>query len=1055
MTKGKRREDSGDPKIMHPLKSYFTAIQSLDAPEATEHTLRGALENLLNAIVADENPNVTVIHEPKRDKTRLGAPDFKIKLHESTVGYLETKPIGDNLDAVLQSAQIVKYKRLSGNLILTDYLEWIWLRDGAIIACETLCSPSDAGNRRARLDPNKAEKVAKLITGFLSVPPAKLGTANTLSRALAVRCHDLRDFLLEELERQEQEHQEGRLYGLYAVFKKEVFQELALKEFADAFAQTLGYGLFLAKLNAGETTAVTLLNAKRHIPTNFALLRELVDFLDELDQDEYRGIRWLVEEILSIMNTLDLTAIHEDLAFSKRSGRLPPTTDDRHLFAKDPYVYFYEDFLKAYDKDTRKGRGVYYTPPPVVNFIVRAVNDILKDTFGITGGLADRKRVTVLDFATGTGTFLLEILHHIFEATPEGTRSLIVKEHVLKNLYGFEYLIAPYTVAHLKLSQFLHDKGYAMQPGERLNVYLTNTLEPIAPQGNLLLPALSREVKAAQAIKDKPVLVITGNPPYAGHSKNTGAWITDLIDTYKEVDGKPLGEKNSKWLQDDYVKFIRFAQWKMEQVEEGIVGIITNHSFLDNPTFRGMRQALMHTFNQVYVMDLHGNTKKKERTPEGGRDENVFDIEQGVAISLLVKKKGVPATVYHADLWGERNAKYRALLETAKDRVKWTELHPSSPFHLFIPQDEALREEYDRGWPVTEIFPVHSVGIVTARDRLVVHHTEDTLWKTVQDFARLEREEARRKYALGRDAQDWKVALAQQDLRESGPMKDYMVPVTYRPFDTRYTYYTGRSRGFHCRPRGEVMRHMLAGENVGIITTRLTKDDWAVLATNHIAAHKSGSRYDISYLFPLYLYPSPESEKKQKEAFEEDNPFQDGERIENLSPKFRAFVDGKYTHHYSPEEILGYIYAVLHSPTYRQKYLDFLKIDFPRVPFVNERKTFEALAALGWELMQAHLLKTIPDSLTVDVIAGDFEVEKPRYNPQHERLYMNKTQYFSPVPRDVWAFHIGGYQVLDKYLKSRKGRVLSLDEIETVQNVVNGLRFTIDQMQRIGESWKL
>ena len=293
-----------------------------------------------------------------------------------------------------------------------------------------------------------------------------------------MRCHDLRDFLLEELERQEKEHQEGRLYGLYAVFKKEVFQALALKEFADAFAQTLGYGLFLAKLNAKEMTAVTLGNAKRHIPTNFALLRELVNFLDELDQDEYRGIRWLVEEILSIMNALDLTAIHEDLAFTKRQGRQSaPTEDERLLFAKDPYVYFYEDFLKAYDKDTRKGRGVYYTPPPVVNFIVRAVNDILKDTFGISNGLADRKRVTVLDFATGTGTFLLEVLQQIFETVSEGIHAQIVKEHVLKNLYGFEYLIAPYTVAHLKLSQFLHDKGYAMQPGERLNIYLTNTLE--------------------------------------------------------------------------------------------------------------------------------------------------------------------------------------------------------------------------------------------------------------------------------------------------------------------------------------------------------------------------------------------------------------------------------------------------------------------------------------------------------------------------------------------------------------------------------------------------
>ena len=1039
-----------------PLSPYFNAIKHLDTAEGTEHTLRGALENLLNAIAADEDRDVTVIHEPKRDKARLGAPDFKIKLYEAILGYLETKPIGENLDTVLQSDQIAKYKRLSGNLILTDYLEWIWLRDGEIIKRETLCYPSDAGNRRARLDPDKAEKVAKLITGFLAFPPANLGNTNILSRALAVRCHDLRDFLLEELERQEKEHQEGRLYGLYVVFKEEVFQELALKEFADAFAQTLGYGLFLAKLNAGETTAVTLGNAQRYIPTNFALLRELVDFLDELDQDEYRGIRWLVEEILSIMNTLDLIAIHEDLTFSKRSSQLPPTTDERQLFAKDPYVYFYEDFLKAYDKDTRKGRGVYYTPPPVVNFIVRAVNDILKDAFGISHGLADRKRVTVLDFATGTETFLLEILHHIFEATSEGTRNLIVKEHVLKNLYGFEYLIAPYTVAHLKLSQFLHDKGYAMQSDERLNIYLTNTLEPIEPQRNLLLPALSREVEAAQEIKEKPVLVITGNPPYSGHSRNTGKWITGLIDTYKTVDGKPLGEKNPKWLQDDYVKFIRFAQWKMEQVEEGVVGIITNHSFLDNPTFRGMRQSLMHTFDRLYLIDLHGNTKKKERTPEDGKDENVFDIEQGVAISLLVKKKGLSPAIYHADLWGERNAKYRTLLEAEKDTVEWAELHPSPPFYLFIPQDEALREEYERGWRMTEIFPVNSVGITTARDRLTIRYTEEEIWKTVQDFTALPVEEARSKYGLGKDARDWKVPLAQQDLVNSGLSQDHVVPIAYRPFDTRHTYYTGHSRGFHCMPRGKVMHHMLAGENLGLCVSRgkETGGGWEhVFCCHQIIQHHTVSLKEVNYLFPLYRYPPSEGQGKGA-LFEEGDLFLGKERIENFNIKFQAFVNAKYKHRYSPEEILGYIYAVLHSPTYRQKYLDFLKIDFPRIPFVNQRKTFEALAALGWELMQAHLLKTIPDTLTVDVTAGDFKVEKPRYDPQHERLYINKTQDFSPVPADVWAFHIGGYQVLDKYLKSRKGRTLSLDETENVQHVVNVLRFTIDQMQRIDAYWK-
>ena len=664
-----------------PFTSYFKAIKEFDSSEATEHTLRTALGNLLNASVAHESLKIKVIHEPKRDRTGLGAPDFKFKLHEAIVGYLENKKIGEDLDIVLKTDQIAKYKKLSGNIILTDYLEWIWLKDGHIIKRETLCYRNDVGHHKAKLDQDKATKVAELLAGFLSMPPKKLGEAKKLSVALAVRCHDLRDFLLEELERQDKEHQAGRLRGLYAAFQKDLFHELELKEFADAFAQTLGYGLFLAKLNAKAQTKVTLQNAKNYIPANFALIRELVNFLDELEQDEYRGIKWLVEEILTILNTLDLAAIHEDLAFTKRQARLSRATEEeRLLFAKDPYVYFYEDFLKAYDKDTRKARGVYYTPPPVVHFIVRAVHDILKDVFGIRQGLADRRRVTVLDFATGTGTFLLEVLHRIFETVSPGVRTQVIQEHVLKNLYGFEYLIAPYTVAHLKLSQFLHDQGYVMLPGERLNIYLTNTLEPIQPATvNYLLPALSKEVRAAQIIKDKPVLVITGNPPYSGHSKNKGKWITGLIDTYKE--GFPELNKpgQGKWLHDDYVKFIRFAQWKMEQVEEGVVGIITNHSFLDNPTFRGMRSSLMHTFNQMYLMDLHGNTKKKERTPEGGKDENVFDIEQGVAISLLVEKEGIAKKNLSSRPMGKTERKVRQLSGTRHRLGRMEDFTPYRP----------------------------------------------------------------------------------------------------------------------------------------------------------------------------------------------------------------------------------------------------------------------------------------------------------------------------------------------------------------------------------------
>jgi predicted helicase len=388
---------------------------------------------------------------------------------------------------------------------------------------------------------------------------------------------------------------------------------------------------------------VTLHNARQYVPGSFRLIRELVDFLSELEKDEYQNVRWVIEEVLSIVNGLKLAEIHEGLSFKHRktvSHKVRAKDEEEHrLFERDPFIYFYEDFLAKYDAKMKKSRGVYYTPPPIVNFIVRAIDVILKDTFGIKDGLADHKRVTVLDFACGTGTFLLEVFERIFDnigGPDAGRAGPVVREHLLKNVFGFEYLIAPYTIAHLKLSQYLSDQGHALMDNDRLQIFLTNTLEPIEPQKHLLLPAVTAEVEAAQKVKDREILVITGNPPYSGHSKNKGAWIKARINAYKQVDGKPLGEKNPKWLQDDYVKFIRFAQMKMDAVEEGIVGVITNHSWLDNPTFRGMRQSLMRSFEQIYVLDLHGNSKKKERAPDGSDDQNVFDIKQGVAISFFV-----------------------------------------------------------------------------------------------------------------------------------------------------------------------------------------------------------------------------------------------------------------------------------------------------------------------------------------------------------------------------------------------------------------------------------
>jgi len=844
----------------------------------------------------------------------------------------------------------------------------------------------------------------------------------------------------------------------------------------------LGYGLFLARLNSGNGAPISLNNARQFIPTNFELIRELVDFLDELDQEEYRQIKWLIEEILSIMNTLDLAALQEDLAFSKRQGRLfLQTEEERLLFAKDPYVYFYEGFLKAYDKDMRKSRGVYYTPPPVVNFIVRSVNDILKSTFGIKDGFADRKRVTVLDFATGTGTFLLEVLQQILEVAPEGLRDQLISEHALKNLYGFEYLIAPYTIAHLKLSQYLHDKGFRMKPKERLQIYLTNTLEPIEPQQNWLLPALSKEVELAQNVKNKPILVITGNPPYKGHSlnpsyretifplnngkfqkKRISTFIGGLIESYKRVDGRPLGEKNPKWLQDDYVKFIRFAQWKMDQVEEGVVGVITNHSFLDNPTFRGMRQSLMQTFNQIYVMDLHGNAKKKEKTPDGGKDENVFDIEQGVCISIMVRKPGLERKICHADLWGKRQEKYRACLELVFDQTPWLEVQPQSPFYLFIPQDESLRAEYENWWKIIDIMPEYSLGSLTKRDRLAIGFSKNELKEKIRSF--IDQSKSDHQVAqdfelefIDKDMWDLKSARTALALKDS--LIEYFKEENFRPFEKRWIFYHEK---IVARLNQRIFRHFEKMDNTGLVTVR----QLASLPFNHVFItsilcdqHFISTRTkEGGVVFPLYLYNNPRNNNPNKNRnnhlFVKEPQAQYNGRRENFAPKFRAFMDLKYDHHYEPEEILGYIYAVLHSPTYRRKYAEFLKTDFPRIPFVDERQLFEKLSKLGWQLVQAHLLKDIPATLKVDITKGPDTVGKPVYAAPQQRLYFNAEQYFAPVPEDVWNFHIGGYQVLDKYLKSRRGRELTLDEKENIIAVVKVLRFTIDRMHEIDEVWR-
>ncbi len=850
----------------------------------------------------------------------------------------------------------------------------------------------------------------------------------------------------------------GVLHDQLASFRKVLMNSLTVEQFADMYAQTVCYGLFAAKCNASLTEPFSRIHAGHYLPKTNPFLRNLFSQIVGVDLDE--RLVWVVEHLVTVLNHADIGAILVD--FGKRTRQ------------EDPVVHFYETFLQHYDPSMREMRGVYYTPEPVVSYIVRSVDLLLKQQFKLRSGLADSSRlesglhkVQILDPAVGTGTFLYAVFNQIFAKfrNNKGMWSSYVSEHLLPRVHGFELLMAPYTVAHMKLGLQLQEMGYEFDSEERLRICLINTLDESQEfVDEKWARWLSEEANAAMAVKqDSPVMVIVGNPPYSGHSANTGEWIVNLLKgiddkgktaNYFQVDGEPLKERNPKWLNDDYVKFIRFAQWRINKTGYGILGFVTNHGYLDNPTFRGMRQALMQDFDEIYILDLHGNSKKKERCPDGSADKNVFDIQQGVAIGIFVKHKSKQSPkVFHADLWGDRDGKYAWLEAQDVKTTDWQELKPQSPFYLFVPQDITLLSEYEQYWKITDIMPINSAGIVTARDNLTIHKSPQDIMETIKDFASIAPEQARAKYQLGKDAQDWKVHLAQEDIRNNDIDDSLVTPILYRPFDTRYTYYTGKTKGFICRPRHEVMQHMLAGENLGLISARSNKSQNPdhFFCSSNIMETKCGESTTQSCFFPLYIYPT------EKDKFLNGNI--EAKRKPNFAPNFvkdletrlnLKFIDdgtGNLTKTICPEDIFHYIYAIFHSPTYRQRYAEFLKIDFPRLPLTSDKKLFKQLTKLGKQLVTIHLMEADIETESSYPIEGDNIVEKITH--KDEKVYINKTQYFDNIKENVWQFHIGGYQVCQKWLKDRKGRELNYDDCNHYLYILAALEQTIDLMEKI------
>jgi len=1088
--------------MTNQIQAYLQEVtQVYQKGNATEHTYRPALKRLLESFGND----ILAVNEPKR--IACGAPDFWIGQGALEIGHLEAKDVGISLKSLEKKNQMQRYFNALGNLILTDHLEFRWYVAGELRLAASIATFDK--QKKIKADADGIAQVDQLLRQFLLTKVVQVTTPKALAKRMAALAQLIRDAINTALNDSDRG---GMLRQQLESFRAVLIRDLTGEQFADMYAQTICYGLFAARCNTDQVSTFSRETAGFRLPKTNPFLRGIFNQIAGSELDD--RITWAVDTLATILQQTDMSAILSD--FGKRDRR------------EDPVVHFYETFLAEYDPKMRESRGVYYTPEPVVGYIVRSVDYILKEKFGIKKGLADSTKirsplaplnkggkevehslgkgkvtedkasldkggegnlmhkVLILDPAVGTGTFMHRVIEHIYEGfkNQKGMWSGYVSQHLLPRLFGFELLMAPYTVAHMKLGLQLQETGYDFSSEERLRIYLTNTLQEsfqIADQAVSFGSRIKEEAEAAKDVKQEhPVMVIIGNPPYSGHSVNTGDWIKGLLngkdiisntktDSYFEVDGKPLGEKNPKWLNDDYVKFIRFSQWRIDQTGYGILAFVTNHGYLDNPTFRGMRQSLLKTFDEIYILDLHGNSKKKETCPDDSVDQNVFDIQQGVAIGIFVKYQNSQqetATVYHADLWGKREVfenkklvggKYHWLDESDISSMISEEykLKPDEPFYLFKPQNINLRKEFEQFLRITEVMNTNALGFQTHRDNFAIDFEEINIIRRFQEMRgdKLSNEEYSIKYDI-KDNRDWQLDKARKQIRLDDQWKQKIVSCSYRPFDWRYCYFSDVAMDY---PRRELINHVSGKENITILLIRQMQDKVPyshVLCSIHPSIDRvfSCSR-GAATVFPLYLYPTDTILKE--EEFTTRRPNLAPEFINDLAQKLglEFFPDGKgdQIKTFAPEDIFNYIYATFHSPTYRQRYAEFLKIDFPRVPLTSNKQLFWELATKGDRLVQLHLMKETGTEISNYPIDGSNLVEQVKYNETQQQIWINDQQYFANIPNHIWNFYIGGYQVCQKWLKDRKGRELSFDDLVHYQNIISILGETIEIMSDIDQ----
>ncbi|MDZ7260500.1 MAG: N-6 DNA methylase [candidate division KSB1 bacterium] len=1027
-------------KLEKALTVYFREIHQIyTGGNFREESFYPALKRLIeNSFQLFQIPTpsqsgqarTSVLVLPK--KTEVGIPDFRVGKDGEIVGYIEAKPPAANLGEIEDSEQLKRYRESLPNLILTNFLEFRLYRYGNPRPIDQV----EVGRQFTLQSlkhppvPEKLDLFVELLKKFFSFSTPEIQKSSELSVELARRARFLENILQEELSRENEE-----VTRFYQAFREELIETLTKERFADLYAQTITYGLFAARMKLPNGFKREI--AWKSIPESLPLLKEI--FYSMTGPHFPESLTWIVDDISQILEKADIPSILKEFKTIR--------------WEEDPVIHFYETFLATYNPEERERLGVYYTPLPVVSYIVRSIHKLLKDKFGKSEGLATSD-VTLLDPAAGTLTFVVQAIKQVqkelAERKKEGLITSYIEEHLLPHFHAFEILVAPYTVGHFKVSVVLEDLGYRFRENDRFQFYLTNTLEMKAPKQVSFLIDLTREGQEAKRIKeDVPILVVLGNPPYSVSSENKSDFIESLMDDYKE---EVRDERNIQPLSDDYIKFIRFAHWKIDQAGKGVLGFITNNSYLSGVIHRGMRKKLLETFDEIYILNLHGSSRIGEKTPEGGKDENVFDIQQGVAIALYTKleKPQKEKKVYYADLWGVREEKYKYLFGQDIKTTQWLKLGPVAPYYFFVPRDLALQEEYEKFWKITEVFQEWSSGVKTHRQHFIVGLEKEEIIQRLRIFTENLPDDLVRESLKLQDTRDWNLKEAREKAKEEA-WEDKIYPYAYRAFDNRKICYSFSLIDQGC-DRWDLMKHFINKNNMALVTTRqLTSARFNhSFVTDKISdmGFISSKPRESSYFFPLYLFEQKEDKKREVKSvvmmvFEPEAEYEI--KKPNFSPEFREALFNRYKKEPAPEEIFYYVYAVLYSPSYRQRYEEFLKIDFPRIPLPSNYEVFKELSHPGKQLVELHLLRhSALDQTEIGFPeSGSRIVERIFYDKENQRVFINTEQYFEGISNEVWQYRIGAYQVMEKYLKDRKKRKLSLDEINHYMKMAKSIKLTI------------